>query len=156
MSEEVKKQYDDKYAPGYISPPEGMRYIRNNGRVLIKDGEPVLTKSKMAKKRRSNKPRLERYVVPANKLQSHETPGFDYKKHFALRQSDFADPLDFLKHKRAVLTQQLNAIDKEIEDIKLLGSTLASRTEALQQQMMLKRLEKLIAENKLTKETTIE
>ena len=38
-----------------------------------------------------------KYPVPDSKLGEWKTPGFDIKKHCKLRQSDFADPLDYAK-----------------------------------------------------------
>lgn len=137
-------QYDDKNAPGYKAPPAGMRYVRANGKVLIgQDGNPVAVKSKKSGKR--NKGKKPVYTVPATKLPSAETLGFNVESHAKLKLADFVDPLDYSKWEVWYYEQRVAIAKKDVERLASLGTTVDERKDAMEDARLMKALTNLMS-----------
>jgi len=94
----------------------------------------------LRKKRERKKPSRQEYVIPDGKLQTHETPGFDIKKHKQVDIRDFADPLDYYKWLKWFHQQHITAIDIQIDELASMGFTPIERAFELEIQKAKKRI----------------
>lgn len=144
----VAEMNADERLKHFGPPPEGMRYLRVGGNIIIDEGtkRPILAKKKATGKR--NKPKKPVYAVPAGKLRSHETPGYDINSHARLKQADFADPLDFSKWDVWYYERRLADAKSAVLNMEALGSTPEERKERQDDARVIQAVERLTAKIK--------
>lgn len=144
----VAAQYDNPTAPGYVPPPDGMRYMKNpvDKKVLIgQDGKPVVMPKKKSKGRKKGKKPT--FLVPDGGFGSVEpaTQGFDVNKHAKLKPSDFPDPLHWAQWEQWYFEQRVAQCKADVERLLELGSTVEERKAAQEENRAMKAIEELLA-----------
>lgn len=129
---EAVKQYDDPKAPGYVKPPDGMSYIRVNGKAVIQiDGTPAMRPRKQSKtggKKKGKKAGLQ-VAKPQGGFATADAAksGFQVGVHSKLKDSDFTDILEARRWEQWYYEQLVARCAKECEQLQQLGSTPESR-----------------------------
>lgn len=127
VTKSVEQMTADERLAHFGKPPDGFRYLKANGNYIIDGatGKPVLVKKKASTKRKkATKPQ---YTVPATKLRSSETPGFDIGSHARLKFSDFADPLHFAEWDLWYYRQKVAQCEMNVKNIASSGATPEER-----------------------------
>lgn len=124
------------------NPVDGYRYMVKDGKVQIgQDGKPITLKKKAGGTR--NKPKKPIFPVPAGKLRSSDTPGFDISSHARLKVTDFADPLDHAKWLVWFYGENMKNAEQNVKNIAALGNTPDERKAAADKNRLITAMENL-------------